>query len=142
MRIYTDGASSPDGCGGWAWVSEDGEYESGAEHRTTNNRMEIYSVIAALRANANRPLTIVSDSQYVVNCINQRWYVKWRRNGWKSSKKEPVLNVDLWNQLLDLIESKEEPVVFEWVRGHSGNELNDKADMLAVKAKKELQNAR
>lgn len=133
---YTDGASSPDGSGGWAWAVSEKQKDSGAAFETTNQRMEIHAAIEAVECFANIPLTIVSDSKYVVDCMNQRWYTKWRKNGWKNSQKEPVSNQDLWERLLKAVEPHPD-VKFEWVKGHSGDPLNDLADRLAVRAKEE-----
>ena len=137
ITVYTDGASSPDGAGGWAWVVSERQKDSGAAADTTNNRMELMAVIEAIEAfGPNVPLTIVSDSKYVVDCLNQRWYVKWRKNGWKNVQKEPVANPDLWERLLKAVEAHPDLKV-EWVKGHSGDPLNDLADRLAVRAKEE-----
>ena len=93
--------------------------------------MEICAVLEALRANEGE-LTIVSDSTYVVNCFRDRWWAKWERNGWKNSKREPVANRDLWMPLIELVKSLD--VTFRWVKGHSGDEMNDLVDQLAVAA--------
>ena len=142
LEIYTDGACSGNpGPGGWAWaVAPDGEPSaSGGEPATTNQRMEIHAVLDALRAHA--PLAdggppvrieIVSDSTYVVNCFRDRWWVKWERNGWTNSKKQPVANVDLWKPLIELVRAGD--VTFRWVKGHSGDPMNDLVDRLAVEA--------
>ena len=142
LVIYTDGACSGNpGPGGWAWaVAPDGEPNaSGGEAATTNQRMEIYAVLDALRAHAPLadggppvPIEIVSDSTYVVNCFRDRWWVKWERNGWTNSKKQPVANVDLWKPLIELVRAGD--VTFRWVKGHSGDPMNDLVDRLAVEA--------
>ena len=137
--MYTDGACSGNpGPGGWGWaVAPDGEPSgSGGERSTTNQRMEIYAVLDALRANQQRPLEIVSDSTYVVNCFRDGWWVRWERNGWKNSKKQPVANTDLWQPLIDLVRDDLPAgrVSFRWVKGHSGDPMNDIADRLAVAA--------
>lgn len=132
--IYTDGACSGNpGPGGWAWaVAPDGErHGSGGERRTTNQRMEVRAVLEALRANAGQ-LTIVSDSTYVVNCFRDSWWVRWQKNGWRNAKKEPVANTDLWKPLIDLYQ--ERLPEFRWVKGHSGDRMNDLVDRLAVVA--------
>jgi ribonuclease HI len=139
IEVFTDGACSGNpGPGGWGWaVAPDGEpCGSGGELHTTNQRMELMAVLEALRslgvgAEAGR-VTVVSDSTYVVNCFRDGWWVKWRRNGWKNSKKEPVANVDIWQPLVDLVESGD--VTFRWVKGHSGDPMNDLVDALAVAA--------
>ena len=78
------------------------------------------------------PVEVVSDSTYVVNCFRDRWYVGWRRRGWKNSKGQPVANDDLWRPLIDAVESGD--VTFRWVKGHSGDPMNDLVDGLAVAA--------
>ena len=102
--------------------------------------MEIYAVIDALRTysrvadehGAPVPIEIVSDSTYVVKCFNDKWWVKWQRNGWKNSKKQPVANDDLWKPLIELVQASD--VTFRWVKGHSGDRMNDMVDALAVAA--------
>ena len=134
--VYTDGACSGNpGPGGWAWaVAPDGERcGSGGEARTTNQRMEVQAVLEALRA-LDGEVHVVSDSTYVVNCFRDRWYVKWQQNGWRNSKKEPVANVDLWRPLIELVTTRRP--TFAWVKGHSGDPMNDLVDRLAVEAAK------
>ena len=132
--IYTDGACSGNpGPGGWAWaIAPEGErHGSGGERRTTNQRMEVRAVLEALRANTGA-LTIVSDSTYVVNCFRDRWWVRWQQNGWRNAKKEPVANTDLWKPLIELYQERRPE--FRWVKGHSGDPMNDLVDRLAVVA--------
>lgn len=132
--LYTDGSCShKDWCGGWAWVDliNASEGSGGALH-TTNQRMEIVAAFEAVAAN-DGPLRIVSDSRYVVQCFTEHWYVKWRRNEWRTFKKKPVANRDLWEPFIELVEAHGD-VAFHWVRGHNGNEGNEAADKLAVKA--------
>ena len=95
--------------------------------------MEIFAAFDAMRSLPG-PLIIVSDSTYVVNCFNKKWYVNWQRNGWKNSQKQPVANQDLWKPMVAIYD----PTVhtFEWVKGHSGNRMNDLVDQLAVAASK------
>lgn len=134
IEVYTDGACSGNpGPGGWAWaVAPDGEaHGSGGEARTTNQRMEVRAVLEALRALPGQ-LTIVSDSTYVVNCFRDEWWVRWQRNGWRNSKKEPVANTDLWKPLIELYQQRRPE--FRWVKGHSGDSMNDLVDRLAVAA--------
>ncbi|HEY4331391.1 MAG TPA: ribonuclease H [Ilumatobacteraceae bacterium] len=138
IEIYTDGACAGNpGPGGWAWaVAPEGVPSGfGGEAHSTNQRMEICAALEALRSNPGE-ITIVSDSTYVVNCINNRWYVKWERNGWKNSAKQPVANQDLWKPLIELYTARRPAPVFRWVKGHSGNRLNDLVDQLAVAASK------
>jgi ribonuclease HI len=143
LVIFTDGACQGNpGPGGWAWaVSPEGTpFGSGGEAQTTNQRMEIHAVLDALSTystladehGAPMPIEIVSDSTYVVNCFRDKWYVKWQKNGWKNSKREPVANDDLWRPLIELVRSND--VTFRWVKGHSGDRMNDLVDQLAVAA--------
>jgi ribonuclease HI len=134
VEVYTDGACAGNpGPGGWAWaIAPDGErHGSGGAPHTTNQRMEMQAVLEALRA-LDGDLTIVSDSTYVVHCFRDRWWVKWQSNGWKNSKKEPVANTDLWKPLIELVQQR--TPTFRWVKGHSGNPMNDLVDRLAVAA--------
>lgn len=130
---YTDGAclGNP-GPGGWAWAVPDGAYASGFDARTTNQRMEVTAVLEALRALPG-PLLIVSDSTYVVNCFRDKWWEGWLRRGWLNSARKPVANRDLWEPLVDLYRSRGD-VTFRWVKGHSGDRMNDLVDELAVLA--------
>jgi ribonuclease HI len=137
--VYTDGACSGNpGPGGWAWaVSPDGQPRgSGGDPATTNQRMELRAVLEALRAlgvdSESGPIEVVSDSTYVINCFRDRWWAKWEHNGWVNSKKQPVANVDLWKPLVELVNGG--PVTFRWVKGHSGEPMNDLVDALAVAA--------
>ncbi len=139
ITVYTDGACSGNpGPGGWGWaVAPDGEpHGSGGDDRTTNQRMELRAVLEALRAlgvgSEAGHVEVVSDSTYVVNCFRDGWWKNWRRNGWKNSKKQPVANADIWEPLVDLVESGD--VTFRWVKGHSGDPMNDRVDALAVAA--------
>lgn len=143
--IYTDGAcagnQNSDNVGGWGAVIDiDGEVRQiyGGERNTTNNRMELKACIKALEeVLPERPKAkIFSDSAYLVNCINQRWYIKWRNNGWKNAKNQPVENQDLWRELFDLLEGLD--VSFHKVKGHSGVELNEMADGLANQGMEEF----
>ena len=137
---YTDGACRGNpGRGGWAWAVPDGPYASGAEGHTTNQRMEITAALEALRSltpDAPDGVEVVSDSTYVVNCVRQQWYGKWLKNGWVNSQRKPVANVDLWKPFVDLYLSRQHEIRFEWVKGHSGNRMNDLVDQLAVAASK------
>lgn len=140
--IHTDGSclGNP-GPGGWAYVTVDTE-ASGHESATTNNRMEMTAVIAALHDAPVEPIEIVSDSKYVVDCINQAWYVQWQRNGWKTSKKKPVLNADLWTELLACVHHRSTQgaaVTFRWTKGHAGQAQNERADLLARQAAEGVQ---
>ena len=135
IEVFTDGACAGNpGPGGWAWaVAPDGSpCGSGGAAHTTNQRMEVQAVLEALLA-LEGEITIVSDSTYVVNCFRDRWWAKWERNGWRNSQKQPVANTDLWIPLIELV--KQRQPVFRWVKGHSGNRMNDLVDQLAVAAR-------
>ena len=139
--IYTDGACSGNpGPGGWGAILRYGEKTkelSGGEKNTTNNRMELTGVISALQA-LNQPcrVQLYTDSQYVVNAMEKGWAVGWRAKGWRRSNKEPALNPDLWQTLLELCEFHE--VTFHWVKGHAENKYNNRCDELAVAAREKL----
>lgn len=132
--VYTDGACSGNpGPGGWAWAIAPGEvWGSGGAAHTTNQRMEVQAVLEALRSVDAERLLIVSDSTYVVNCFRDKWWVRWQANGWRNAKKQPVANVDLWRPLVDLYRLRLPE--FRWVKGHSGDPMNDLVDRLAVAA--------
>lgn len=141
IDLYTDGACSGNpGAGGYGaiLIYRGVEREvSGGEPSTTNNRMEIYAVIAGLRCLKERcKVNIYSDSAYTVNAFNQHWLENWRKSGWKKADGKPVLNVDLWQQLLELTQQHE--VRFIKVKGHADNEYNNRCDALARAAIKKL----
>lgn len=135
IEIYTDGACSGNpGPGGWGAVLVYNGKEkelSGSEKDTTNNRMELTAVIMALNA-LNQPceVKLTTDSKYVCDAVNKGWVYSWRKNGWRKSDKKPALNVDLWQELLSLLEKHE--VEFIWVKGHNGHKYNEICDTLAV----------
>ncbi|WP_127534595.1 ribonuclease HI [Paenibacillus kobensis] len=141
LMIYTDGACSGNpGPGGWGAVLFFGKHQkeiSGGEKHTTNNRMEIQAVIEALQL-LKEPckVTVYSDSAYVVNCFQQNWLRGWLRNGWKSSKGQPVENQELWQVLWGLMQIHQ--VSYVKVKGHSDNEWNNRCDELARAAIKRL----
>ena len=110
-----------------------GPWASGLDRRTTNQRMEVQAVLEALKS-LDGPLTIFSDSTYVVHCFRDHWYRNWIKKGWVNSKRKPVANRDLWEPLIELYLARAEEVEFRWVRGHSGNKWNDMADLLATQA--------
>jgi len=130
---YTDGACSGNpGPGGWGVWLKAGQHEKelcGGEKNTTNQRMELQAAIEALKA-LKKPssITIVTDSKYVLNGITD-WIHGWKKKGWKNSKKEAVANRELW-EALDALNQIHD-VDWQWVKGHSGDEGNDKADELA-----------
>ncbi len=132
--VYTDGSCLRNpGPGGWAWAIPDGPFASGAEARSTNQRMEVTAVIRALEA-IEGPVHVVSDSTYVVNCFRDRWWEGWKRRGWRNTAGKPVANQDLWEPLLELALDPDRPVTFSWVKGHSGDAMNDRVDVLALEA--------
>ena len=131
--VYTDGACSGNpGPGGWAWLVPHDGFANGAEAHTTNQRMEITAAWRAVQANAG-PLEVRSDSTYVVNCFRDRWWEGWLRRDWHNSQRKPVANRDLWEPFIDLVRQRGD-VTFSWVKGHSGDEWNDRVDQLAVEA--------
>ena len=139
MTIHTDGSciGNP-GPGGYAAILEYKGQErelSGGFRRTTNNRMEILAVIVGLEALMEPcSVTVYSDSRYVVDAIEKGWAMKWQTNGWMRNKRERAINPDLWERLLSVLEKHR--VEMKWVRGHSGNAGNARADSLAVAAAK------
>ena len=135
--IYTDGSciGNP-GPGGYGVVLLYGEHRkeySGGYRKTTNNRMEILAAIVGLEAlKTSCQVTLYSDSQYLVNAMDQGWAVRWRANGWRRNKREKALNPDLWDRLLEICENHD--VEFRWVRGHAGDPENERCDRLAFEA--------
>ena len=143
VTIHTDGACSGNpGPGGWGaileWNGRRKEIKGGDPH-TTNNRMELTAAIMALEA-LKRPCTVSlhTDSQYLRQGITA-WILSWKRNGWRTADKKPVKNVDLW-QRLDVALAHHK-VRWHWVRGHSGHDLNERADELARQAIRDIRAA-
>ena len=135
LEVWTDGACSGNpGPGGWAWATRDGRQGSGGEPDTTNQRMEIRAALEAVRA-LEGPLVVVSDSTYVVNCFRDGWWKGWIARGWVTSAKKPVVSRDLWEPLITLVNDRGD-VSFRWTKGHSGDEMNDFVDRLAVEQSK------
>ncbi len=134
VSIYTDGACSGNpGPGGWGAILMYGgkaKELSGGAPETTNNRMELLGVITALEA-LKEPckVDLYSDSQYVVNAVNEGWLTNWRKKGWRRRDGD-VKNVDLWLTLIPLLELHD--INFHWVKGHAENALNNRCDELAV----------
>jgi ribonuclease HI len=97
--------------------------------------MEITAALEAVTAlgGASGPIEVVSDSTYVVNCFRDRWWAGWQARGWVNSKRQPVANRDLWEPLITLVQERGD-VSFRWVKGHSGDPMNDLVDRLAVEA--------
>ena len=140
VRIWTDGGCKPNpGPGGWAAVlifrGQEREL-SGAEPATTNNRMELTAAANALEA-LKRPCRVVvhTDSEYVRNGIT-RWSTGWVRRNWRNAAGDPVANMDLWRRLLNA--AKPHEIEWLWVRGHSGDVMNDRVDVLATEARRRL----
>lgn len=140
VEIATDGACKGNpGRGGWGAVLEYGGKERemfGGEASTTNNRMELTAVIEALAA-LKRPCRVIvhTDSQYVQKGITE-WINGWKARGWKTAAKEPVKNVDLWKKLDEVVRTHE--IDWIWVKGHAGDEGNERADALANKGVESL----
>lgn len=138
IAVYTDGACSGNpGPGGWGSIILDGNNEtelSGFEPDTTNNRMELTAVIQGLSALGNQQgsVTLYTDSQYIVNAINQHWLDNWQVKSWMNASKKPVANRDLWEQIIAL--NKQYNPTYVWVKGHSSNAYNNRCDALAVQA--------
>jgi ribonuclease HI len=133
VEIYCDGACSGNpGPGGFGAILRYGGHEkelSGGERETTNNRMELTGALTALES-LRRPCQVVvtTDSQYLVKGMTE-WIPGWVKKGWKNSKKEPVLNRDLWERLLAQAETHQ--IEWVWVRGHNGHAENERCDELA-----------
>jgi ribonuclease HI len=144
--IYCDGACSNNqqkqNRGGWGAIllcKGKAKEISGAERNTTNNRMELRACIQALDAVKNRslPVEIFTDSAYLANCLLQKWYRRWQKNGWQTAGKKPVENKDLWLRLLALKDTFSR-ITFHKVAGHSHIEWNERADQLAKEAIQKL----
>jgi ribonuclease HI len=134
VAIYTDGGCIDNpGQGGYGAILLHKNHRkelSGGFRRTTNNRMELLAAIKALEALKGKcRVTIYSDSQYLVNAIEQGWARRWQSHGWWRNRQERAVNPDLWERLLSLVDKHE--VRFEWVRGHAGQPENERADELA-----------
>ena len=133
VTIWTDGACSGNpGPGGWGAILRFGDREkelSGGEALTTNNRMELMAAIMALEA-LTRPcdIDLYTDSQYVRGGVTN-WIKNWKARGWRTADRKPVKNIELW-QRLETAEARH-AVAWHWVKGHSGHEMNDRADALA-----------
>ena len=140
VLIFTDGACSGNpGPGGWGTIlrftdaagkTHEKEMSGGAPD-TTNNRMELTGVIEGLKAlKTPCAVTLTTDSKYVADSITKGWVYGWKKRGWIKSDKKPALNVDLWEQLLPLLEKHK--VTICWVKGHAGHPENERCDRLAV----------
>ncbi len=132
LRVYTDGACSGNpGPGGWAWASSREHNGSGGEAATTNNKMELTAVLRAIEDNPGRPLHLVMDSTYVKDGL-EKWSVNWIKNGWVTKDKQPVKNREIWEPLIAARDARAHELTFGWVKGHSGDPMNDLVDELAV----------
>lgn len=136
--IYCDGACSGNqyraNTGGWGAILKYGDKIKevyGGEPNTTNQRMELTACIKALEQirSGGYDIDIYTDSAYLTNCMLQKWYLNWQKNGWKNSKKEPVENRDLWEQLITYLSLHN--IAFHKVSAHCGDKLNERADELA-----------
>ncbi|UBU50422.1 ribonuclease HI [Cobetia amphilecti] len=144
MVIHTDGACRGNpGPGGWGAILVSGKHRkelNGSEAQTTNNRMEMMAAVEALSALTKRCQVVLwTDSEYVKNGIT-KWVHGWVKRGWKTAAKQPVKNEDLWKALL--AQSERHDIEWRWVKGHSGDEGNERADALANEAIDEMQRRR
>lgn len=135
VDIFTDGACSGNpGAGGWGAILRYGENEkelSGGEKSTTNNRMELTALIEALKALKTKcSITVYTDSKYVADAFLKGWIWNWMKNGWRKADKKPVLNPELWQELVSEIRKHEYKIV--WVKGHAGHPENERCDALAT----------
>ena len=134
ILIYTDGACSGNpGIGGWGVVilipRENPVHLNGGSNNTTNNQMELTATIQGLQYfKESKQILIITDSKYVINGI-ESWIKNWKKNGWKTASKKPVKNKDLWEKLDK--EITKHAIEWQWVKGHAGNDNNEKADYLA-----------
>lgn len=151
LEFYTDGAfSSRTEMGGWGAICVENniiiDKQSGYEPYSTNNRMELTAFLSALEnidtiETTQTKVIIYTDSAYIANCINQKWYSNWMSNGWRTSDRQPVKNQDLWTRIVALyiknnVRFKMEVIK---VKSHSNNIYNEMADRLAVAARKKLE---
>ena len=134
ITIYTDGACSGNpGIGGWGVVilipGDNPIHLKGGLNNTTNNQMELTATIEGLQYfKESKQILIITDSKYVINGI-ESWIKNWKKNGWKTASKKPVKNKDLWKNLDK--EITKHTIEWQWIKGHAGNENNEKADFLA-----------
>ena len=136
IQLFTDGACKGNpGVGGWGALIKQAKGVNelkGFQIHTTNNRMELVAVIEGLKSiNKNENIQIITDSKYVKNGINQ-WIVNWKNNGWRTASKKPVKNKELWQELDTLVQNYN--INWKWVKGHSGDPGNERADQLANEA--------
>jgi ribonuclease HI len=141
-QVFTDGASSPDGRGGWAYVVVKDDIEirrgQGSALGVTHQRMEIRAVAEALLAfPQDVPVKVIGDSAYAIDCFKKKWYVRWEQNGWRNSSGKPVANGDEWERVLAALRVRSAEPTWRRVPGHGKGKYpwNDLADALAVEAK-------
>ena len=151
LEFYTDGAwSSKTEMGGWAAICiENGDVidtQSGREPYSTNNRMELTAFLSALESantieTGHTKVIIYTDSAYVANCINQKWYANWMKNGWRTSDRQDVKNQDLWIRIVTLYIKLKDRLSLEVikVKSHGSNKWNNYVDLLAQKKRRELE---
>ena len=137
VTIYTDGACRGNpGPGGWGVWLQSGEHSKelfGGAGNTTNNRMELTAAIKGLEIlTESCKVTLYSDSRYLVDAMTKNWLVGWKKRGWVKSDRKPVLNKDLWLRL-DELQGRHD-ITWKWVKGHAGNELNERCDELVHEA--------
>ena len=147
VELWTDGACSGNpGPGGWGYLTDDGRHENfGHRVDTTNQRMEVEATGQGLLAlyrdeyySDLKELVVVTDSRYVVDCFTKKWHEGWERRGWKTAKGQPVKNEKLWRTTIRVVkawEARGVRVSFQWVKGHAGHGLNERADQLAVRGR-------
>lgn len=135
IEMFTDGACSGNpGPGGWGTILRYNGKEkelSGGSSDTTNNRMEMMAVISGLKA-LKEPceVDLYTDSKYVCDSVSKGWVYSWKKNNWRKADKKPALNVDLWEEMLSLLDMHK--VTFHWLKGHNGHPENERCDKLAV----------
>jgi len=140
VEIFTDGACSGNpGPGGWGvlmrWRDNEKEF-FGGEPETTNNRMELMAAIQGIESISRKtPIILYTDSKYVLDG-STKWIHGWKKNGWRTAAKKPVKNDDLWRRLDEALAGHD--VDWQWVKGHAGNEGNERADALANKGVDEV----
>ncbi len=144
VEIWTDGACSGNpGPGGWGVLLKSGKHEKelyGGEKETTNNRMEMMAAIMALESvKKGNQIILHTDSTYVKDGLT-KWIFGWKKNGWKTAAKKPVKNEDLWKRLDDAARSHKD-LTWKWVKGHAGDEGNERADALARQGASEAKEA-
>ena len=140
ITVSTDGSClrNPGGAIGWAWANHDGSSASGGHASGTNQIAELMAVLEAIRSHpGDEPLVIQADSQYAIKCSSE-WVHGWKRKGWRTAAGGPVQNLALIQSIDQAIADRPGPVTFVWVRGHRGDQFNERADELAGIAAREV----